>query len=158
MFAIANTALDLLVLELVLHGLGVGIVALVLGILAPVDAGAEDDVLTNRRRVRSRAVAILCAGAKLRPRLSVSDAGIDLFGVCRVADSAGRLHFLTAVVVAVCDDGLGSILVRDGLRGRELGVGLLDIVVVGPVLAVVGSEYHFTRECARRRGCQLTWT
>lgn len=47
MFAVANTALDFLVLELVLHSLGVGVGALVLGVLAPVDAGAEDDVFTN---------------------------------------------------------------------------------------------------------------
>lgn len=151
MFAVANTALDLLVLELVLHGLSVGIVALVLGVLAPVDAGAEDNVLTDRRRVRGRAVSVLCAGAKLGPRLSVSDAGVDLFGVCGVADSAGRLHFLAVVVEAVCDDGLGSILVGDGLGGRELGVGLLDIVVVGPVLAVVGLEWDFIVGGARRR-------
>lgn len=67
MFAVANTALDLLVLELVLHGLGVGVGTLVLGILAPVDAGAEDDVFTNRCRISSRAVTVLCTGAKLGP-------------------------------------------------------------------------------------------
>lgn len=47
MFAVANTALDLLVLQLVLHRLRVGVLALVLGILAPVDAGSEDDVLAD---------------------------------------------------------------------------------------------------------------
>lgn len=47
MFAVANTTLHLLVLQLVLHGLGVRVLALVLGVLAPVDAGSEDDVLAD---------------------------------------------------------------------------------------------------------------
>lgn len=61
--------------------------------------------------------------------------------MCGVADSAGRLYFLALIVEAECDNRLGSILVGNGLGGRELGVGLLDIVVVGPVLTVmVGLE------------------
>lgn len=51
MLAVADTALDLLVLELVLHALGVGVLALVLGLLLPVGRGAEDDVLAHRRGV-----------------------------------------------------------------------------------------------------------
>lgn len=59
MFAVANTALDGLVLQLLLHGVRVGVLALVLGILSPVGAEAEDDVFANRGRVELRAGAIL---------------------------------------------------------------------------------------------------
>lgn len=45
MLAVTDTALDLLVLQLVLHASGVGL--LLLGVLAPVRAGSEYDVLAN---------------------------------------------------------------------------------------------------------------
>lgn len=111
MLSIANTALDLLVLELVLHLLSVGVLALVLGVLAPVDAGSEDDILADRRRIRGRACAILCALAKLGPRLSVGDARIHGLGVSYVSDAARRLDLLPLVVISKCDDGLCAILV-----------------------------------------------
>lgn len=47
MLAIANSALDLLVLELVLHRLRVDILALILGVLTPRYTGPEDDVLAD---------------------------------------------------------------------------------------------------------------
>lgn len=46
MLPVTNTTLDLLVLELVLHAACLWL--LLLGILAPVGAWAENDVLTNR--------------------------------------------------------------------------------------------------------------
>lgn len=161
MLSAANTALDLLVLELVLHGLCVGVVALVLGILAPVDAGSEDDVLANRRRVGSRAVAILTTGAKLGPGLAVGNARVDGLGVRDVADAARRLHLLPLVVEAECDDCLGSIFIGNSLRGRQLGAGLLDIVVVGPIVPIftmVGLGIAIS--CAQRGAgaSTLTWT
>jgi hypothetical protein len=136
MLAVANTTLDLLVLELVLHGLGVGVGRLVLGILAPVDAWSEDDVLTDGCGIGGRAWGILCAEAKLGPGFSVGDAGVYGLGVGDESDAASRLDLLAVVIVAECDDGLGAVLVGDGLGGREIGGGLLDIVVVGPVVPV----------------------
>lgn len=136
MLAVADTALDLLVLELVLHRLGVGVLALVLGVLAPVDAGAEDDVLADRRRVGGRAHGVLLALTKLAPRLAVGNAGVDGLGVRDIADAARRLHFLALVIVAECDDGLGAVLVGDGLGGRQVGRCLLDIIIVGPVVPI----------------------
>lgn len=54
-----------------------------------------------------------------------------------VSDAASGLDLLAVIVVLVGDDRLGSVLVGDGLGGRELrcgGGGLLDVVVVGPVV------------------------
>lgn len=112
----------------------VGIGALVLGVLAPADAGAEDHVLGDRGRVGGRAGAVVGAGTKLGPALAVRHAGVDLFRVRDVADAARRLHFLALVVDAVCDGGLGAILVGNGLGRGQLGAGLLDIIIVGPVV------------------------
>lgn len=137
MLAVTDTTLDLLVLQLVLHSLGVGIGALVLGILAPVEAGSEDDVLAHRGGIGGRARAILCAQAELAPGFSVGDTGVDCLGVGNVAHAAGGLYFLALVVDSVADDGLGAILVGDGLDGREFGAGLLDIIVVGPVVPIL---------------------
>jgi hypothetical protein len=136
MLAVADTALDLLVLELVLHGLGIGVGRLVLGVFAPVDAWSEDDVLADRGGVRGRAVGVLGAEAELAPGLAVGDARVDRLGVRGVADAARRLDLLALVVVAEEDDGLGAVLVGNGLWGWEVGGRLLDVIVVGPVPVV----------------------
>ena len=134
MLTVANTTLDLLVLELVLHGLGGGVVGLLLLGLSPVDAWSEDDVLTDGSGVGSRACGILCAEAELGPCLSVGDAGVYGLGVGNESDSASGLNLTTVVIVTECDDSLCSILVGDSLRLGEIGGCLLDIVVVGPVV------------------------
>jgi hypothetical protein len=134
MLTIANTTLDLLVLELILHGLGGGVGGLVLLGLSPVDAWSEDDVLTDRGGVGSRAWGILCAEAELGPGFSVGDTGVYGLGVGNKSHSANGLDLSTVVVVSKRDDSLCSILVGNGLRLREIGGGLLDIVVVGPVV------------------------
>lgn len=134
MFAIANTALDFLVLQLVLHGLGVGIGGLVLGILAPVDAWSEDDVLTNGGGIGSRAIAIFGAQAELGPCFSVGDTRVYFLDMADCFDATSGLDLLAVVVVAVGDDGPALVLVLDGLGRGKFGGHLLDIVVVGPVV------------------------
>lgn len=136
MLAVADTALDLLVLQLVLHGLGVGVLALVLGVLAPVEGRLEDDVLADRGGVGGRTGAVLGAKAELGPRLAVGDAGVDDLAVGDVADASCSLDLLAVVVQAVLDDGRAAILVGDLLGGREFGGGLLELVIVGPIVPV----------------------
>jgi hypothetical protein len=135
MLSAADTALDLLVLELVLEL--VLLVALLLCVLAPVHAGAEDDVLADRRSIRRRARTVFCTQAELAPCLAVGDSGVDGLLMCDVADAARGLYFLAILVDSVRDDGLSSILVRDGLKGWELCGCLLDIIVVGPIVPVL---------------------
>jgi len=118
MLAVADTALDLLVLELVLHGLGVGVLALVLRILAPVGRGLEDDILAHRGGVGGGAVAVLGARAELGPTLALSDTRVDDLTVGDEADPPCRLDLLVLVVVVVLDDGGAAVLVGDLLRGR----------------------------------------
>lgn len=134
MLAIADTALDLLVLELVLHGLGVRVGALLLGILAPGDAGSEDDVLADGGGIGGRSRGIFGAQAELGPRFPVGDAGVDCLGLGDIADPTSGLYFLALIVVSECDDGLGTIFIRDGLGRRKIRRDLLDVVVVGPVV------------------------
>ena len=135
MLAVANTALDLLVLELVLHGLGVGVLVLVLGVLAPVDAGLEDDVLADRRGVWGRALGVLCAEPELAPRFALRHARVDHLAVGDEADPPCGLDFLAIVVDLVLDDGGAAVLVGDLLRGRELEGCLVEVLVVGPVVS-----------------------
>lgn len=116
MFAVANATLDLLVLELVLHRLGVGVLALVLGVLAPVDAGPKDDVLANGGSVWGRPRAVLCAEAELAPGLPVSNSGVDRLLVCDISDASSRLYFLSLIVVSKYDDCFRPILVGNRLR------------------------------------------
>ena len=134
MLAVTDTALDLLVLELVLELLLLGV--LLLGVLTPVDAGSEHDVLGDRGRVRGGTRAVLGALAELGPCLAVGDAGIHRLLVGGVADAAGCLDLVSVFVDTVRDDGLCAVLVGNGLGGRQLGGGLVDIVVVGPVVPV----------------------
>jgi hypothetical protein len=132
MLSAANTTLDLLVLELVLEL--ILCVALLLGVLAPVEARSEDDVLANGCGIGSWASAVLGALAEFAPCFSVGYAGVDGLLVGDVADSAGELDLVSVLVDAERDDGLGSVLVGDGLGGREVGGGLLDVIIVGPVV------------------------
>ena len=136
MLSVTDTALDFLVLQLVLHALGVGVVRLVLGILAPVYAGSEDDVLSDRGGIGGRSIAVLCALSKFTPFFPIGYTGVHCLGVGDESNASGSLYFLAVIVVAECDSGLGAVLVGDGLGGREIG-GLFDIVVVGPVVPVL---------------------
>jgi hypothetical protein len=149
MLAITDTAFDLLVLELVLHGLGVLVGALILGILAPGDAWSEDDVFTDGGGIGGRSRGIFGAQAELGPRFPVCDAGVHCLGLGDVADPTSRLYFLALIVVSIGDDSLSTIFVRDSLRRGEFGGDLLVVVVVGPVvpfLQVVGLARLSERE------------
>lgn len=118
MLAVTDATLDGLVLELLLHGVGVDVLGLVLGVLAPVGAQAEDDVLADRRRVHLRADAVLLGEAELAPCLALGDAGVHDLAVRHQADASGRLDLLAVLVVSVGDGRLRSVLVLEGLRGR----------------------------------------
>jgi hypothetical protein len=134
MVAVADTALDLLVLELVLHRDGRGVGLLGLGVLAPVGAGPEDDVLADAGRVGRRTRRVLGRGAELGPRLAVGDARVDDLLVGDEADAAGRLDLLPVLVVAVLDHRCAAVLVGDLLGRGQLLDGLVQVLVVGPVV------------------------
>ena len=142
MLSAADTALDLLVLELLLQSLLAGIGAGVLLVLAPVDAGAEDDVLTHGGGVGGRALGVLDALAELGPCFAVGDAGVHGLGMCGVADATSGLDLVAGIVVAEGDDGLCAVLVGNGLGRGEIGAGLLVVVVVGPILPFGGVSYR----------------
>jgi hypothetical protein len=142
MLAVADTALDLLVLELVLHGLGVGVVGLVLGLLAPVDRGPEDDVLADGGRVGRRPGRVVGRVAEFGPRLALGHARVDDLAADHVAHAPRRLDLLPQVVVPVLDDGPRAVLVLDLLRRRQVRRRrrrlrrrrFLELLVVRPVV------------------------
>lgn len=76
-----------------------------------------------------------------------------------VADAAGRLYFLAVVIVAIGNDGLCAIFVGEGLRGRQLGAGLLVVIVVGPVVPFFdgGVSEELLWDWSRWFVCMLTW-
>lgn len=156
MLAVTDAALDLLVAKLVLHRLGVGVRLLVLGVLAPLVARPEDDVLADGGRVGHGGARVLCAVAELGPRLAVRHARVHPLGVRRVADAAGRLDLLALLVDVVVDDGLGAVLVAERLGGRELRAhDLVHVLIVGPVLPWGASAWGGGRP--RWRGGTQRW-
>jgi hypothetical protein len=152
MLAVTDTTLDGLVLELVLHGVGGGVLGLVLGVLLPVGRQAEDDVLADRRRVALRARLVVGRQAELGPRLALGHARVDHLAVRHQANAPRRLHLLAVLIVAVRDARLGAVLVLDRLGGRQLGRGgLVELVVVGPVSVVLSAIVCPVLPCLRVR-------
>ena len=137
-----DTALDLLILKLILHAASLWL--LLLRILAPVDAWLEDDVLAHRGGVQRWACLVLCRQSELCPCLALCDAGADDLLVHSRANAAGGLHFLSIVVEAVCDNRLGSVLVGGDLLWWEFVAGIVKLLIVGPVLAAVKSQFQLT--------------
>lgn len=135
MLSSTDTALDLLALQLVLHRSSLWL--LLLGILAPVDAWLEDDVLADGGGVHSWSSLVLSGKSELAPLLALRDTRGDdlLHNGC--ADAARGLDLLAIIVQAICDDRLGSILVGGDLLWWEFEGGVVELFVIGPVLAAV---------------------
>lgn len=131
--ATANTALDLLVLELVLDAalLAAGLLHL-LGLRLPVHAGTEHEVFADRCGVErgTRGVALL--QTEFGPRAPLSHLGVDMFPDDSRLDAAGDLHFLVVVVEAVRNHRLRAVFVRNHLLRGESG-RVVELLVVGPV-------------------------
>lgn len=133
MLSAANTTLDLLVLELVLHAALLGALLLgLLGICLPVNLRAEDDVLADGGSVEGGTGGVALLESELFPFAAFGDLGVDVFADDGGLNSAGDLHFLAVIVEAVGDDSLGAVLVRDHLLRGERG-GVIEFFVVGPV-------------------------
>ena len=133
MLSTANTTLDLLVLELVLHAALLGAILLFfLSIGLPVNGGTEHNVLADGGSVEGGTGGVALLESELFPFAAFGDLGVDVFADNGGLNSAGDLHFLVVIVEAVGDDGLGAILVRDHLLRGERG-GVIEFFVVGPV-------------------------
>lgn len=150
MLSTANTTLDLLVLELVLHAALLGAILLFfLGVCLPVNSGTEHDVLTHGGGIEGRSRGVALLKTELLPFAAFGDLGVDVFADDGSLNSAGDLHFLVVIVETVGDDGLGAVLVRDHLLRGERG-GVIEFFVVGPVGA---AEENFWLARACLRGC-----
>lgn len=133
MLSTANTTLDLLVLQLVLHAALLATLLLsLLSVGLPVNAGTEDDVLADGGGVERGTGGVALLETELVPFAAFGDLGVDVFADNSGLNSAGDLHFLVVIVVAVGNDGLGAVLVRDHFLRREHG-GVIEIFVVSPV-------------------------
>lgn len=133
MLSAANTTLDLLVLELVLHAaLLAALLLFFLGVRLPVDGGTEHNVLTHGGGIEGRSRGVALLETELLPFAAFGDLGVDVFADDGSLNSAGDLHFLVVIVETVGDDGLGAVLVRDHLLRGERG-GVIEFFVVGPV-------------------------
>lgn len=142
----ADTALDLLVLELVLHAALLAASLLGLDRLRlPVHAGSEDDVLADGGGVERWAGRVALFQPELAPASTLRHLGVHMLSDHGGFDAAGDLHFLAVVVEAVGDDRLGSVLVRSHLLRGERG-GVIELLVVGPVGAA--RFFNLVRKCA----------
>ncbi|KAJ8106481.1 hypothetical protein OPT61_g9506 [Boeremia exigua] len=155
MVALANTALDLCVLELQLL---LVLLALVVLCGLPVGLWAEDDVLSNRDCVGLGSGGLALLRAEFWPCLALGDAGVYDLLDDRLLDAAGGLDLLAVLVDAVGYDCLGSVLV---LGDCLLGEGeIVLIFLFGPIGAAaksvssesrgmcVGAAYPATRDMA----------
>jgi hypothetical protein len=129
MVALANTTLDLCVLEL---SLLLRLVTLVLVAGFPVRYGSEGDVLSDGDGICLRARGLALLLPKLCPLLSLSYTGVYNLLDDGLLDAPGGLVLLAVFADAVGDDGLGSVLVLDDLVGGEGGERLL-VVFFRPV-------------------------
>lgn len=155
MLPIADPALDLLILQLLLQtalihpAISAGSCraircpilpftprSSVLRILLPRHAGPEHDILAHARRVEARPRRVPLFEAELGPRAALGDTGVDGLADDGRADAPCRTDLFAGVVEGVRHDGFGAVFVRrDGLRGE--GGGVVEFFVVGPVRAAV---------------------
>jgi hypothetical protein len=135
MLSSTDSALDFLVLKLVLHASHLDL--LLLRILAPVDAGLENDVLADGRCVHSRSCLVLRREAKFAPSFAFRHTRVDdlLHNGC--ADPARRLDLLAFIVDTVCDDSFRSILVGRDLLRWQLEGGIIKLFIISPVGAAL---------------------
>jgi hypothetical protein len=148
MLPITDTTFDLLVLQLILHTSSLGL--LLLGVLTPVCARSENDVLTanllgskfsigkgdhepNTCCIGSRSSAILGREPKLRPLFPLRNSWIHNLLMYREPDSASSLDLLAIIVPSPADYGLSTILICSGGIGGELCDSVVELFVISPV-------------------------
>lgn len=132
MLAAANTTLDLLVLELVLHGALLGVLLGIGGLSLPVRAGTEDHVLTDGGGVEGGARRVALLEAELGPRPALGDLWVDVLSDDGGLDPASDLHFLVVIVETVGDDRLGAVFVLGNL-GCGQRCWIIVLIIIGPV-------------------------
>tara|TARA_R110002003_G_scaffold193_35_gene15149 strand:+ start:4335 stop:5147 length:813 start_codon:yes stop_codon:yes gene_type:complete len=148
MIALANSALDLCILELCLL---LRLVALVLVAGFPRCHGSKQDVLGDADRVCLRAGGLALFLAELGPLLALGHTRVHGRFDDGFLDAPGRLVAPTVFANAVRGDGFGAVLVfGDGLRGEgKLGV----VIFFGPVGAAVKRQLQGALvRCGENRG------
>jgi len=119
MLPVTDTALHLLILQLVLHASSLGL--LLLSIFAPVCAWSENDVLSHRRSISCRSGSVLRREAKLSPLLALCNSGVHNLADGGEPYPAGGLDLFTVIVQRIGDYCLGAILVCGGSIRWETG-------------------------------------
>jgi len=156
MLAVADPAFHLLVLQLLLHAALVRL--LLLRVRLPVDAGPEDDVLPDRRRVEGRADRVAFFEPEFRPCFAFGHPWVDVFFDDGGADPARGLDLFAVVVEAVGYYGFRAVFVRgDGLWWE--GGGIVEIFVVGPEFAAKSCVLaeSLLRACCVTDEWEFTW-
>ena len=134
MLSVTDTALNLLILQLVLHASSLGL--LLLSILAPVCAWTENDILSNRGSISCRAGPILRREAKFSPLLALSNSWIYDLTDSGESYPAGSLDLFAIIIQRIGNYCLGAIFVCSGSIGREAGRnsdGIIKVFIIGPV-------------------------
>lgn len=134
MFAVANSALDLLVFQLRLDTVRVRL--LLLAILLPRNTRPEDYVFTHTRRVKRGSHGVAFFKAKFGPGATLRHAWIDGFFDNGGPDAASGFHFLPFVVKTIRYHRFGAIFVGGNLLGGE-GGGVIEFFIVSPVRAAM---------------------
>jgi hypothetical protein len=144
MLSLTNTALHLLILQLLLQTLLLRWRTTILSLLGlyvlPVTAGPEGDILCDAGGIALWAFGLVLLRAKFGPRSALGDGGINFFFVDCCASLAGNFDAAAVIIEFVRDCGLRAIFVDGCDRGGEGclvcdGIGFRDII--GPVRAAV---------------------
>ncbi len=126
MFAIADSAFDLFILQLRLHAICGRLLLFV--IFLPRHTRSEYNVLSHGRGVKTRAGWVTFLIAELRPGTTLCYLRIDGFSDDGGADAPSCFHFLAGIVEAVAYAGFGAIFVGCDL-GCGQGGGIIYIIV-----------------------------
>lgn len=115
MFAVANSALDLFIFQLLLDAVRVRL--LLLAIFLPRHTRPEYYVFSHARRVKRGPHGVAFLKAEFGPRTALGHARIDGFFDNCGADAASGFDFLPVVIKTVRYHGFGAILVGGNLLG-----------------------------------------
>lgn len=135
MLALADTATDLLVPQLVLQGLLLRLLRLILAVLLPRHAGAEEDVLADGGGFRAGSSGMPLLETEFIPSFALGHARVDGLAVDGHADAPGGFDLFASVIDGVGYGGLGAVLVGGHGRLRQ-GGGVVELLIVRPVTTV----------------------
>lgn len=149
--SVTDTALDLLVLELLLDAALLALLLIVLLAGLPVCARSEHDILCDGSSIERGAGSVALLKTELGPFSPLGDVGVDVLLHDGLLDPPCCLDFLAVIVDSVSDHSLCAIFVVDDLLSWELVI----LVVLRPIAIKTAQKclvsHKFSKHDAEKR-------